>query len=252
MQPISRVAAVILAAGLGKRMNSHKLKVMHELLGQPLIEYVVSSVESARLDSTPVAVVCNDDLSVQEYLGSRARYAVQAERLGTGHAVLMAEPLLRGQFDHIVALYGDMPFVTANSIKQLIKKHLERGNTITLMTATVPDYLDWRSGLYEYGRIVRGVDGHINRIVEKKDATPAELSVREVNPGYYCFQSEWLWENLKTLRNDNAQHEYYLTALIHRVIEQGGKLSSIAIPPEEAIGINTQEQLVAARRLAGN
>lgn len=235
---------------MGKRMNSTLLKVMHELKGKPLIEHVVGAVEKADLGRKPVVVVCNDDPAVQNYLDDRAEYTVQADRLGTGHAVSMAESNLRGQTDSVVVLYGDMPFVTAASIRQLVERHIERGNTITMMTVTVPDFEDWRAAIFSFGRIVRGANGHIARIVEKKDATPEELEIKELNPGVYCFKSEWLWENLKNVKNNNVQKEYYLTDLISMAIEQGEKISSISIEPHEAVGINSQEDLKTAANLS--
>lgn len=248
-----KIGLVILAAGLGKRMNSTKLKVMHDLNGKPLIDYVVQSAEVAVLDTKPVVVVCNDDPSVQNYLHDRAEYVVQVERLGTGHAVSMAESALRGKVDHVVVLYGDMPLISSVSIKALVERHVVRDNTLTMMTVTVSDFNDWRSAFYNFGRVIRGSDGHIARSVEKKDATPEEREIKELNPCIYCFKSDWLWENLKNLKNNNVQQEYYLTDLVQEAIKQHEKISSISIEPHEAIGINTQEDLAqAGKMMIGN
>ncbi len=242
------VRAVILAAGMGKRMNSTMLKVMHEVHGRPMIDYVVSTVEKAGL-AKPVVVVCDTDPAVQDFLGDRAQYVVQKKRLGTGHAVSMAEPELRNNAENIVVLYGDMPFVTADSVKRLVTRHQERNNTLTMMTFTVPDFDEWRSPFNSFSRIIRGTDGHIARDVQFKDATPAELEIKELNPCVYCFKSEWLWENLKNLKNNNVQQEYYLTDLISEAIHQGQKISSIEIDPKEAIGINSQADLQSVQNL---
>lgn len=245
----SKIGAVILAAGLGKRMNSTMLKVMHLLNGKPLIDYVVGSVEDTGLIGKPTLIVCDDDSSVQDYLGSRAEYVIQRERLGTGHAVSVAEPVLKGQVEHIVVLYGDMPFVSSDSIRRLVERHVERDNLLTMMTVTVPDFSDWRAAFLTFSRVIRGADGHIMRSIEKKDCTPADLEITELNPCIYCFNSEWLWNNIKNLKNNNAQQEYYLTDLIQETIAQGKKISSISIEPKEAIGINSQDDLKTAENL---
>lgn len=244
-----KIGVVILAAGVGKRMKSTKLKVMHEVKGRPMIDFVVAAVEQAALGRRPTVIVCDNDPAVQNYVGERAEYAVQAERLGTGHAVSIAESKLRGQVEQVVALSGDMPFVSSDSIKRLVERHLERGNTVTLMTVTVPDFAEWRSAFSSFGKIVRGVNGHIAKIVEKKDATSTELDILELNPAVYCFKSDWLWDNLKKIKNNNAQQEYYLTDLIQLAIEQGEKISSISIESREAVGINSPEDLESAENL---
>ncbi len=239
-----RIGIVIMAAGKGKRMQSTQLKVMHNLKNKPLIEYIVSAVESLKLPNKPVVVVCADNDSVQTYLGDRANYVVQAETLGTGHAVMTTESFFNGSVDHVVTLNGDMPMITGQSIKQLVQKHLERDNKLTLMTALVPDFLEWRVSFFDYGRIIRGGDkNYITKIIEKKDATPEQLEIKELNTSLFCFRADWLWTNLHQLKNNNAQGEYYLTDLVERAFAEGEKLSSVNIEPKEAMGINTIEQL---------
>jgi len=246
----TNTAVVILAAGKGKRMNSAKLKVMHELKGKPLIEYTVTAVESLGLSNKPVVVVRTDDQSVQEYLGDRVDYAVQEIPLGTGQAVMMAEPALKDKVEQVVVLYGDMPFVTAKSLEALIAKHVEKNNRLTLMTTIVEDFNDWRVNFYEYGRIIRGgTDNYINKIVEKKDATPAELDIKELNTAFFCFNADWLWQHLHQLKNTNAQGEYYLTDLVGMAFSEGEKLSSVLIDPKEAVGVNTVEHLINAEKI---
>jgi bifunctional UDP-N-acetylglucosamine pyrophosphorylase/glucosamine-1-phosphate N-acetyltransferase len=246
----NRVGIVILAAGKGKRMQSNMLKVMHELNGRPLIDYVVGSVEKSGVDGKPVVVVCAEDPAVQNFLNDRAKYAVQTERLGTGHAVSVAEEKLRDEVGTVVVLYGDMPFIKPESIRKLVERHLERDNKITLMTAKVEDFNDWRGALSDYGRIIRGgEENHIVKIVEKKDATPEELEIKELNPAFFCFNADWLWKNLKLLKNNNAQGEYYLTDLVGLAFGEGQKLSSVDIDPKEAVGINTKENLETAQNI---
>lgn len=240
-------AIVILAAGKGTRMKSDLPKVMHLLNDRPLIDYVVSSVEK---NGDRVLVVKSSDSDlVSDYLQDRVEYVVQSEILGTGHAVMMAENLINGSVDHVIVLYGDMPFITTESVNKLKAKHLEKDNTITLMTVNLPDFEDWRECFYSFGRIIRREDGHIARIVEKKDASEEELKIKEVNPSYFCFKASWLWDNLKKLKIDNAQSEYYLTDLLKMAIDSEENISSINIDPKEALGINSQNDLDKAKSL---
>lgn len=241
------VGVVILAAGDGKRMKSTLPKVMHNLNGKPLIEHVVERVQSLDLAHKPVIVVSPKHTMVQDYLKDRALYVVQSEQLGTGHATSMAESLFKNKVEHIVVLYGDMPFVSGHSIERLITRHLERANTITLMTFMVPHFKGVYAPFQSFSRIVRGGDGHIVKDVQVKDATSQELEIHECNPCYYCFNAAWLWNNLKKVGSNNAQKEYYLTDLIGMAIEEGVKISSISIEPKEAIGINTAEDLEVAK-----
>ena len=238
-------AAVILAAGHGKRMQSEIPKVMMQLNGRPLIDHVVSSVEQAKIFGAPVVVVSKKHAHVQEYLKDRARYAVQEEQLGTGHAVRTAEGLLT-RASHVVVLYGDMPLLQSESLIRLVEEHEEQKNTLTLMTAIVPEYAGMYAPLSSFGRIIRNERGEIMKSVEVKDATQEEIREQEVNPCYCCFRADWLWRNLKTLRNTNAQKEYYLPDLIRVAIQDGEKVSSVPIDPKEAIGINTTEDLISA------
>lgn len=242
-----KIGVIILAAGKGKRMQSELPKVMHLLRDYPLIDYVVRAVESLKIK--PVVVVPDDSDLVRNFLQNRADYAVQDERLGTGHAVSIAEKLLAGNVDHVVVLYGDMPFISFGSIKNLIDEHVSRGNTLTLMTVKTPDFSDWRAQFYDFGRIVRDENNNITKIVEKKDASPKESNIKEVNTAFFCFKSDWLWNNLKKIKNSNAAGEYYLTDLVKIAFDTNERLSSVEIHPLEAIGVNTKEHLEKAQKI---
>ena len=194
----TKFQTIILAAGEGKRMQTGVPKVMNLLHGKPLIEYVVVAAEKA-FGAKPVVVVNNKHTLVQDYLQDRAQFAIQAQQLGTGHAVMSAEALLKDRAENIIVLYGDMPCITSESLKRLVEEHAVQNNTLTVMTLTTDNFDDWRSQFADFGRIIRDKNGSLLKVVEKKDCTPAELNIREVNTSYFCFAAPWLWENLKKL-----------------------------------------------------
>lgn len=251
-QENKKIGVIIMAAGHGTRMKSTTPKVMTLLSGTPLIGHIVDAIEDAGCFDAIVVIVNSAHTLVQDYLGDRATYVVQAEQLGTGHAVSCAEDALRDVVDHVVVLNGDMPFITGKSLKKLVDRQIDRDNTITLMTAIVDDFFDWRTPFANFARIVRGVDGHITQIIERKDATDAQSKIKEINPSYFCFKADWLWSALKNISNHNAQGEYYVTDLIKLAIADQEKISSIDIHPEEIVGINTPEDLAIAEELFMN
>jgi bifunctional UDP-N-acetylglucosamine pyrophosphorylase/glucosamine-1-phosphate N-acetyltransferase len=149
-----------------------------------------------------------------------------------------------------MVLYGDHPHVSAETIRRLWDTHREAGDAvITMGTALLPDFEEWRAGFYDFGRIVRDEAGSIQRIVEKKDATEEELALLEVNPSYLCFSAEWLWKTIHRIKPNNTQGEYYLTDLIGMAIEEGKKIQTVPVPPYEALGANTMEQLMVLEGL---
>lgn len=242
-----KIGAVILAAGKGKRMQSELPKVMHLLKDRPLISYVVEVVKALKI--RPVVIVPDDNTMVREYFGRKVGYAVQTERLGTGHAVSMSKKNLFGKVQHIIVLYGDMPFITTASLNNLIEEHLSKKNKLTLMTVKVPDFREWRGQFYDFGRIIRDLNNNIIKIVEKKDASPKELNIKELNTAFFMFEANWLWKNLAEIKNNNAAGEYYLTDLVKIAFTNGENISSVVIDPKEAIGINTKEHLEKAQNI---
>ncbi len=249
MQMNTRV--VILAAGKGKRMRVEIPKVLVLLKGEPVLYHLLRSVVDAGIDSRPIVVVGENKPLIEAALargGFAVEYAIQGEQLGTGHAVRMAESVARDA-DSILVLYGDHPFVSSATIRNIVSLHTASDATLTLATLVVPDFEGWRVSFADFGRIIRNADGRIDRIVEKKDATPAELAVRELNPAYFCFNASWLWQSLRKLKNENAQREYYLTDLVKLAMTDGVKISSMRIDPKEGAGINTQDHLAAAETI---
>lgn len=242
---------VILAAGKGKRMQSLGYDLPKSLIpihGRPMIEYLIEAVRNAKVDGDPIIVTAPDNRDLFcERLGETAcSFVIQEEPLGTGHAVMCAEPQLNGA-DHVMVLYGDHPTISAETIRRLADEHRASGATLTMMTVTFPDFEGWRQWFSNFGRILRDESDRVVRIVEAKDATDEEKRITEVNPAYMVFRRDWLCENMKRLTNKNAQGEYYLTDLVRLAVDQREPIHTMRIHNAiEAIGINTPEQLKAA------
>ncbi len=248
---MNEIQLIILAAGHGKRMQSELPKVLVPLHGKPLVTHVLGEIKKAGITSTPVIVIGQHRELVMQTLGDSYKYAVQEEQLGTGHAVMSAKPMLPTDSKHVMVLYGDHPFISAETIKKLKEKHLNSSGKLTMATVALQDFEEWRSVFYKnFGRIVRDDSGAISKIVEFKDTqTDEERSIKEVNPSYFCFDANWLWENLKKLNRDNAQKEYYLTDLVKIAMQEEIKIESISIDPREALGVNSKEELETLERM---
>ncbi len=235
------IDVVILAAGKGTRMKSDLPKPLHPLLGKPLIDYVVNTAASLA-DNPPVIVVGHGGEKIKETLGDQLRYAEQVDLLGTGHAVQQAEDLLVGQSDLVLVLYGDMPLVRTQTLKRLIQTQESNSGPLTLLTLL-------QDNPRGFGRITRNSSAMIQKIVEEADATPAQLEIKELNAGMYCFKADWLWSSLKKL-TPSAGGEYYLTDLIELAANEGQKVDSVQIEdPDELIGINTRVHLAETARI---
>lgn len=226
---------VILAAGLGTRMKSGTIKILHRAAGRPIIDYVIDL--PAELSPTPpVMIVGHQRESVQQSVGDRARYAVQEEQLGTGHAVLQAAALVDPK-RRVMILSGDVPLTRIATLRRLLDEHERSGNALTLLTMKPKDPA-------MYGRIVRDKSEAVQRIVEVKDATDEQKLIGEVNAGIYVFDGEHLFDNLRNLKPDNAQKEYYLTDLLSVILNAGHRVGAVvADDPVEALGVNSRGEL---------
>lgn len=240
----ARVGIIILGAGEGKRMQSEGTpKVLMPLHGKPMISYLLETLHRVHADQHPIIVVGYQAEKVKAALGDGYRYAFQAQQLGTGHAVSCAREIANGSYDHIVVLYGDQPYTTAEVVNELIETHLRERATLTFMTIKVPDFDGWRAGLFYFSRVIRDAAGKILKTVERKDATEAELEIKELNPAYFCFRADWLWEQLPKLENKNVQSEFYLTDLLEVATRTGEKVASFEGDPMAALGANTRGDL---------
>lgn len=239
-----RTEVLILAAGLGTRMKSDLIKVLHEAAGCPIIDYVLDLAREISA-SDPIVVVGHQRDKVQERGGDRAAYAVQDEQLGTGHAVLQAESLLRERSlegTSILVLSGDVPLTRPETLHALLEAHEREGALATVLTMKLDDPA-------MYGRIVRKPDGGISKIVEAKDADAKTLTIDEVNTGIYVFDGEFLFDALHRTSTDNAQGEYYLPDVIAMAAEQpGGAAAMLVDDPIEALGVNSREDLWRVER----
>ena len=233
----NNLEVIILAAGLGKRMKSATVKVLHRAAGRPIIDYVVD-LASQVSDRPPIVVVGYQREAVQKWLGDRARYAVQEEQLGTGHAVLQAAQVLgKAGGRKILILSGDVPLTRAETLHHLIEEHERSGNALTLLTMRLANPA-------MYGRIVRDSKGAVTRIVEAKDATQEEKKIDEVNAGIYLFNGDQLFDNLRRLSSHNAQGEYYLTDLLGMLRKSGKRVGAVVVDDSvEALGVNSRAEL---------
>ena len=228
---------VIMAAGKGTRMKSGEAKVLHRTAGISLIEHVLRAVAPLGPESV-VVVVGHMANQVAATLDNRPNLttALQEPQLGTGHAVLQAEPPLRGKDGTLLLLSGDVPLMRTDTLRKLVRHHHATGATATVLTAEfeVPE---------GYGRIVR-TDGLISAIVEHKDASPAERQIREINSGIYAFDLERLFPALRQIGSANAQGEYYLPDLVRIFRDQGHRVEGLRIDdPGEILGVNSRREL---------
>ncbi len=235
------LSAVILAAGQGTRMKSSLPKVLHQLLGKPMAWYCLEAAHQV-VGSTPVMVVGYGADQVRETMGDQAQYVLQETQLGTGHAVLQAEPLLRGKCDLLLVTYADMPLLTATTLGRLVEIAQSNSGPISMLTVI-------SSEARGFGRILRDANGQVSAIVEEAQATPEQLQIHELNPGVYCFRTEWLWEAIKHIQL-SPKGEYYLTDLVALAVSGGLTIKTLAVDdPQEVIGINTRVHLAQAESL---
>ena len=229
------IDVIILAAGQGTRMKSATIKILHRAAGRPIIDYVLDLARAVS-PRPPIMVVGYQRDSVRAAVGDRARFAVQEEQLGTGHAVLQAAELIdTGR--KVLILSGDVPLTQPETLQRLLEEHAHSRNALTLLTMHVP-------GGGAYGRVVRDPDGSVLRIVEVKDATDEDKEIEEVNAGIYLFNSEHLFDNLRKLSTNNAQGEYYLTGLIAILRGAGQRVGAVMTEHWiEAIGVNSRAEL---------
>jgi bifunctional UDP-N-acetylglucosamine pyrophosphorylase/glucosamine-1-phosphate N-acetyltransferase len=240
---MSDLHIVVLAAGKGTRMKSARPKVLHRVAGRPLISYVLDTARALAPRST-IVVLGHEADALKRALAEQPdlSYVVQEPQLGTAHALLTTAAVLEGARGTLVLLSGDVPLLSVKTLKTLVDRHTSAGAAATVVTALVEDPRG-------YGRIVRtdrSSGEQIARIVEEKDATPAEREIQEINSGIYAFAVEGLFDAVRSIASENAQHEYYLPDLVAIYRQRGRKVETITVSnPDEIRGINSRSELAA-------
>ena len=244
MSPDRPAAVVVLAAGEGTRMKSSIPKVLHAVGGRALVHHAVAAAEQLEPDHLVVVVGHGRD-QVAAHLAEvtpKATTVVQPEQLGTGHAVGCALADLPQLTGTVVVTYGDVPLLSADTLRDLLDAHAAAGDAVTVLTAVVDDPTG-------YGRVVRGLDGSVERVVEQKDASEAELVIREINSGVYAFDAAVLRDGLARLDTDNAQGELYLTDVLVHARSAGGRVGAVVVEDTWQVeGVNDRVQLAAVHR----
>jgi len=240
---MSPLAAVVLAAGKGKRMESDLPKVLHQMAGLPIVEHVLGTLEALTPERTIVVIGHQADRVRQALAARKVTFVEQTEQLGTGHAVSLTRPGLTGFSGIVLVLVGDAPLLRPGTLKAMCEQHTREQAACTVLTTRLED----PSG---YGRIIRDPSGDVEAIVEHRDATPEQLRVTEINSGIIAFDSERLWEHIDRLERGNTQAEYYLTDLVEIFRAAGLRVTAWCVDdPWEVMGINSREHLAELERI---
>ena len=234
--------AVILAAGQGTRIKSNIPKVLHKVCGKEMVNHVIDNMREAGIEDVNVIIGNGSELVKESTKDRNVSYSLQEEQLGTGHAVKCAKEFLQGK-DGVVAVFtGDAPLTRVETIENLIKEHIEKGNKATLLSA----YVDDPTG---YGRIIRDDNKEVLKIVEHKDCNEEELKVNEMNAGMYCFDIKSLLSSLEELNNNYVQGEYYLTDVIWILKDKKEKVGALVTDYEDTLGVNSRAQLAEVEKV---
>ncbi|HVP14657.1 MAG TPA: NTP transferase domain-containing protein, partial [Terriglobales bacterium] len=235
--------ALVLAAGQGTRMKSDLAKVLHPMAGQPLLAWVLETLDELGVGRVLVVVGHQRERIMALFADAGAEWVVQAEQCGTGHAVLMAGPVLEDFEGTLLVVCGDTPLLRADTLHRLLEEHAAHGAAVTVLSMRLPEP-------FGYGRIVRDPHGALAAIVEERDATPEQRRIDEVNSGVYAFDYPALARALGSLTIRNAQGEYYLTDTVAVMVREGLRAAVVcADDHRELLGINTVEQLAEAERV---
>lgn len=239
---MSKRYAIILAAGQGTRMKSKLYKVLHPVCGKPMVQHVVDQISHLQIEQI-VTIIGHGAEKVKAQLGTNCSYSLQEEQLGTAHAVIQAKDALEDKEGTTIVVCGDTPLIKAETMESLFQHHLNNGAKASVLTARADDPTG-------YGRILRNETGHVEKIVEHKDATDEERLVQEINTGTYCFDNQALFKVLQSVSNDNVQGEYYLPDVIEILKKQGETVIAFQTNDfSETLGVNDRVALAEAESL---
>ncbi len=235
---MKKLATIILAAGKGVRMKSDKPKVVFEFAGKPMINRVVETAQKIKSDIIAIVVGYKKDMIIDIIPKTeKIKFIEQKEQHGTGHAVMVTENVFKDFAGNIFILCGDVPLLRSETLQKMLTKHKEANAACTVLTAIMKDAL-------KYGRIIRKKNGNVLKIIEFKDATDKEKTIKEINTGIYCFDAISLFSALKKVTNDNQQNEYYLTDTLEILNNDNKLVTSVLLHDMiEASGVNSKEQL---------
>lgn len=240
---MKNMTAVILAAGRGTRMKSDTPKVMHEILGKPMISYVVDAVKAAGITDIVLVSGFGSEKVKDYFAGTKVKIALQKKLLGSADAVKAARNQIKASNDGVLVVYGDTPLITKETIKKLIEKHESSASSLTLLTAILKNPAG-------YGRIIRDTNGRITKIGEDSEVREYKKEIREINVGTCVFNREDLFSALKDIDCDNSKREYYLTDAVKILSLGGRKIESLAMEDlDEMIGVNSRVDLARATRV---
>ena len=237
--------ALVLAAGQGKRIKSDLPKVLHKVCGKEMLKHVIDSIRRSGIDDIDVIIGKGAELVKERTSDKNVSYSLQAEQLGTGHAVRCAEEFLKDKKGVVAIFAGDTPLIKQSTIERLFKNHIENENAATILTSIVGDPTG-------YGRIVRDENDQVLKIVEHKDCNEEELKINEMNTAIYCFDIELLVNALGKINNNNNQGEYYLTDIIEILKSENKSVGAVVTEYEETIGVNSRVQLAEAEEILRN
>lgn len=242
MSDQSNFSIIILAAGKGTRMKSEMAKVLHHVFYAPMLHHVLTAVKPLGAEKT-VAVIGHQRDEVERSLATfDVELCVQQEQLGTGHAVLCAEPIIGSKSGTVMILCGDTPLIQSESLEQMYRQHLATGGPLTVMTTVLENPTN-------YGRIISNDAGKVLSIVEEKDATVEQKKIREINAGIYCVNADFLFASLKKVGTDNSQGEVYLTDIVAMATAQQYSVEKYMVPlSQEVLGVNSRIELAEAHK----
>jgi bifunctional UDP-N-acetylglucosamine pyrophosphorylase / glucosamine-1-phosphate N-acetyltransferase len=236
-EKVTDTVAIILAAGISKRMNTGTPKVLHEVCGRPMLAYVLDACRAIGMGKIFVVIGFSAEQVKKRFADATdIIWVLQSEQKGTGHAVLCCKDLLKDFTGKTFVLCGDGPLIRPQTLQKLLETH--NGEVAASLATAI---LDDPTG---YGRIIRDANGNLKGIVEHKDCTAEQLKIKEVNPSYYLFDNQKLFESLGEVKNNNVQKEYYLTDVLGIMLTKGYKVAVVAaVRPEEAMSVNTKDEL---------